>query len=155
MTRGSLSVPEHVEYLLHVAALLAACVELAVGVCARASLAEAVVRLRVYALRAAYLRQVFLAFAHVLAALHHHGAQSQLDELQRGKQSAGAGSHHHHLRLAAYVGIVRVSERLVCGHFVDVRAHAKVDVHLPLPRVDAALQYAQGVDVLPVDAFFL
>ena len=71
---------EDAENLLSVAALLAAGVEFAVGVCACAALAKGVVALGVDALFGSDAGQVLLAVAHVLATLHHDGAQAQFDE---------------------------------------------------------------------------
>ena len=144
---------EDVEYLVHIAALLAAGVELAVGVGSRAAFAEAVVRLGVHGLCAADLGQVFLALAHVLAALHHHGAQAQLDEAQGGKEAAGTGTHDDDLRASFHVGVVRMLVFVVLGHFVDVGPHGEVHEDRPLAGVDAPLQDAGGVEGSLVKAF--
>ena len=144
---------EDVEYLVHIAALLAAGIELAVGVGTRAAFAEAVVRLGIHGLRAADLGQVFLALAHVLAALHHHGAQAQLDEAQGGEEASGAGPHDDDLRAAFHVGIVRVLVFVVAGHFIDVGPHGEVHEDRPLAGIDAPLQDAGGVEGSLVKAF--
>ena len=94
---------EHVQNLVHIAPLLAAGIKLAVGVSACAPFAKAVVRLRVDGLRTAYLRQVFLAGMHILAPLHHHGAQAQFYQPEGGKQPAGTCPHHNHRGAAFYI----------------------------------------------------
>ena len=126
---------------------------LAVGVGSRAAFAEAVVRLGVHGLCAADLGQVFLALAHVLAALHHHGAQAQLDEAQGGKEAAGTGTHDDDLRASFHVGVVRMLVFVVLGHFVDVGPHGEVHEDRPLAGVDAPLQDAGGVEGSLVKAF--
>ena len=150
---GSTVLAEDVEYLVHIAALLAAGVELAVGVGSRTTFAEAVVRLRVHGLGAADLCQVFLTLAHVLATLHHHGAQAQLDEAQGGKEATGAGTHNDDLRTTFHIGVVRVLVFVVAGHFVDVGPHGEVHEDRPLAGVDAPLQDAGGVEGSLVKAF--
>ena len=152
--RGSV-LTEHVENLLDAAALLRASVELAVGVSAGAALAEAVVALGVYGLRLGDVGEVYLALAHILAALKHHGAQAQFDETQRGEESAGALAYHYHLRLLAHVAVLGVYVLGVLRYLVDVDTHGEVDEDSALTCVDATLQHTHGVDGARVDALFV
>ncbi|CDB09426.1 putative uncharacterized protein [Bacteroides sp. CAG:633] len=146
---------EDVKYLVHIAALLATGVQLAVGVGSCATFAEAVVRLRVYRLRAAYLGKVFFAFAYVLAALYHNGAQSQFDEAQGGEESAGAGTYDDDLGATFYIVVYGVLVFVVFGHFVDVGTYGEVDKHCPLAGIDAPLQDTGGVEGFLVKAFLV
>ena len=84
---------EDVEYLLYGATLLGARIELAVRVGSCPTLAKAVVALGIDLLRLRDLRQVALPFMHILAALQHDGAQSELYQSQGSKQPTGACSH--------------------------------------------------------------
>ena len=143
---GGSVLAEDVENLLHVAALLAARVELAVAVGTCSALAKAVVRFGVDGMLAADAGDVLLAAVHVLAPLHDDGAEAQLDEAQRSKQPARACTYDQDCRTPLHVGIVGVEVFVVGRQLVDERPDAEVDVHLPLTGVDAALQHPHGVD---------
>lgn len=80
---------EDIQNLVYIAALFAACVQLAIRVGSGTSLSEAVIGLRVDELLAADLRQVFLAFPYVLSTLHNDGAQTELYQSQGGEESSG------------------------------------------------------------------
>ena len=134
---------EYIENLLDGAALLAARIQLAVGVGACPTLAETVVALAVHLLRLGNLRQVALALVDILAALQHDGAQTQLYQSQGGKQSARSGTDDDDLRGLVDVGIVRHHVLVLGRLLVDVAAHLQVDEDGALAGVDATAQDAQ------------
>ena len=72
--RRSAVLAEHVEYLLRVAALLRACIQLTVRVGSCPTFTETVVALLVHLLGLGDKRQVQFALTHVLATLQHHRA---------------------------------------------------------------------------------
>lgn len=137
---------EHVQNLVHAATLLAARVQLAVGVSSRTSLAEAVVRFRVHLVLTADAGKIRLAVAHVLSALHHYRTQSQLYQAQGSKQTARSGTHHNHLRLTLHVAVFRPYELLLGRRFVDEHLYLQVYEDGPLAGIDASFQHPYGVD---------
>lgn len=136
---------EDAEHLLAVAALLAARVELTVAVGPCPTLAEGVVALGVHALLGAYAGQVLLAFAHVLAAFHHYGAQPQLYQTEGGKEASRACSHDDDGATLAHVGVMDGREELPPGLLAHEGAHCEVDVNCPLPGVYAAAEHLHGI----------
>ena len=73
-------------------------VQLAIGVRACATFAEAIIGLRIHRPMSDELHQVPPALAHRLAALENNGAHSPLDEAQRTVQSGRTRSHHNGFR---------------------------------------------------------
>ena len=138
---GGAVLAEHVEYLLGIAALLGTGVELAVGIGTGTALAKAVVALSVHLLRLGDECQVVLPVAHILAALHHDGTVTQLDETEGSKQAAGTCTHDHHRGTAADVGIDRQLEIVVGGLFVDIHPDLQVHEDGALAGIDAALEH--------------
>ena len=100
---GGSMLTEDIQNLVYIAALFAACVQLAIRVGSGTSLSEAVIGLRVDELLAADLRQVFLAFPYVLSTLHNDGAQTELYQSQGGEESSGTGAYHYYLGLSFYI----------------------------------------------------
>ena len=76
---------EHVQNLLYRTAFLGTGIKLTVGVGPCATLAKTVVALAIYPLGLCYLRQVLLAFMHILATLQDDGAQPQFYQPQGSK----------------------------------------------------------------------
>ncbi len=132
---------EHVQDLLHIAALLAPRVELAVGESPRTALAEGIVRFGIDGLRTADLRDVLPTLMHALAALHHDGSDAQFDESQCREQSARTGTHHHRLRLVLHIRIVRPHKLVILRQLVHIRPHLQVHVDGALTGVDAPFQH--------------
>ena len=145
---------EHVQNLVHAATLLAARIQLAVGVSSRTSFTETVVRFRVHLVFTADAGKIRLAVAHVLSALHHHRTQSQLYQTQGSKQTARSGSHHNHLRLSLHVAVFRPYKLLLGRRFVDEHLYLQVYVNRPLAGVDAPFQYPYGVYGTNVEPLF-
>ena len=139
-------VTEDVKHLAEVAALGAAREELAVRKGARPTLAESVVGIGIEALVAAEGGQVALAGAHVLAALEHHRAQSQLYQAQGRKQTARAGSHHHHAP-AAVNGPVAQRRRLHGRLLAHPDAILQLHEYLALAGIDRPAQQAHHIHI--------
>ncbi len=141
---------QRLQRLVVVAALLAAGEELAVREGAGSALAEGVVRLGVDLLVAVDAGDVPFAVQHVASALQHDGAVARFDETQGGEQPRRARSHYHDLRGVADIGIVE-PHRFGLRLAVDVDLQREVDLHLPLPGVDGALENADQRDLLVAD----
>ena len=90
---------EDVQNLVYIAALFAACVQLAIRVGSGTSLSEAVIGLRVDELLAADLRQVFLAFPYVLPRSTMTGRRPSLSGAER-RRVLGTGAYHYYLGLS-------------------------------------------------------
>ena len=146
---------EHVENLLRRAALLGACVELAIRVGTCPTLAKAVVALAVHLLRTGYLCQVALTLVYILATLHHDGTQAQFDEPQGCKQSARTSPHHYHLTPLGHIRIMYTLILVVMGLLVDVGAHLQINEDGTLAGIDATTQDAQGCQRAHVEALSL
>ena len=139
--RGTM-LTEHVEYLLDIATLLAAGVELAITIGTCPTLAKTVVALRVNLLRLGNLRQVLLALMHILTTFQHDGAQAKLNQSERSKKSTRTSTHDNHLRLVADIRIIHRNVFIVLRLFVDIDAHFQVDKDSTLTSVNATTQDA-------------
>ena len=146
---------EHVQNLLRGSALLAAGIQLSVGVSPRTAFAKAIVALAVHLLRAGNLCQVALAVVHVLAPLQHHWFQSQLNQFQGSKQSAGTSTHHHYLWFVCHVAIGSRHIFIVGRHFVHVHTHLQVHVDGALAGIDALSQHPDVLDASCVNALLV
>ena len=89
---------EYVKNLFDVATLLAAGVELAVGIGSCPTLTEAVVTLAIYLLRLRDLGKVFISLIHILSKLQYNGTIAKFNEFEGGKESAGSRTDDYHLR---------------------------------------------------------
>ena len=132
------------EDTLHRAAFLTAGVEFAVGEGARATLAEAVVRLRVDRAAADDVGDVTFAFVHLAATLHDDGAYAQLDESEGGEESAGSGADHDGSGSAGDVTQFDVGEERFGRLLVEEGAEGDIDVDRALSGVDRSFKDAQG-----------
>ena len=95
---------------------------------------------------------VLLPFTHILATLHHDGAQTQLDETQGSKQPTRSGTDDDDLRTPLHLRIMCRHVRLILRLFVDVTTHLQVDVDGPLAGIDAPLQDTQCREGTYVDS---
>src|SRR3712207_5229573 len=144
---------EHVQDFVRVSPFFAAGIELPVGVGARPSLSETVIRFGVYDMFTVDLRKVFLPLAYILSAFYDNGAQTEFDKAQGCEQPARTGTHYDNLWLSFYVGVVRMRVFIVLRNFANVRPYLQVDEHGALPRVDAPLQYPDGSHLVQSDSF--
>ena len=113
---------ERLQGLVVVAAFLAAREELAVGECARAALAEGVVRVGIYVEVAVYEGYVLLAGQHALAAFEDYGLEAALYEVQCGEEPRRPRPDDDDFGCVAHVGIVEVQGcglRLVVGEYLN------------------------------------
>jgi hypothetical protein len=142
---------EYVQDAVCAAAFLASGVELAVGVCSGTALAKAVVGLRVDLVGTADGGNIDLAVVHVLAALYHYGAQSQFNQTQCCKETAGTGANHNHGRFVIdravfNLGVLGFGRLLVYeypqGQVYEYGALAGVDA--PLERMHSG--YGAHID---------
>ena len=135
-------------------ALLAAGVELAVGIGAGAALAETVVAVGVDDALAADAGHVDAARVDVLAALQHHRAHAQRDEAQCGEKAGGACAHDDGLRSIGRQpgkggGCVQGHLRV---YLVDVDGQREVDHHMAAARGGAASQHVDTLYARRTDA---
>ncbi len=96
---------EYSQHLFYRAALLAAGVQLAVGVCPGATLAETVIGIRVHLSLAAYGHHIAPAAVDVFAAFKHYGAYARLYQLESGKQSGRPCAHYNGFGSSFHTGI--------------------------------------------------
>jgi hypothetical protein len=129
---------QHLEHVPDGAAFGRARVELPVGERARATLAEAVVALRVDDPRAAELRHGVTAGADVGAALQDDGPEPALDQCERGEETGGPGSHHHDGRRPLHVAERERRRGLGAERLVDPDPDAEDAGGRSLARVEGA-----------------
>jgi hypothetical protein len=145
--RGACAVlAEYVQDAVGAAAFLASGVELAVGICSCAALTETVVGLGVYLVGAAYGGYVDLAVVHVFAALKYYGAQTEFNQVECCKETAGAGANHNHGRFVIdravfNLGVLGFGRLLVYEY-----PQGQVYKNGALAGVDALLESADGRD---------
>ena len=139
-TRSMLA--EDIQHAFYATTLLAACVELAVGICSSTALAEAVVRLGIHLVRTGYLRKVKFSCAHVTATLHNDGADTVLYELERSKETRRTGAHHNDRLPTLDIAILTAYILIHLRHLIDKDTHGKVHIYYALTGIDAATQHA-------------
>ena len=111
---------EDVEDFFRIAPLLATGVEFAVAVGSCASLAKAVVGLRVDLLLAAYQGQITLAVAHILSTFHDHRPQAQLNQAKGGKETTRPSTHNDDLWFSLHREIVGGLILRLLWHLIDI-----------------------------------
>ena len=102
-----------IQDFLYRTAFLRAGIKLAVRIGTGATLTKAVVAVFIYNMFARDTGNVLFAIMNVLSAFHHDGAQAQLYQSQRRKQTAGACSDDNHLGPSFHIGVVNLLENLL------------------------------------------
>lgn len=150
---GGSVLTEHVEYLVGIAAFLAAGVEFAVGEGSCSSFSEGIVGFGIYGVFAGDEGYVLTAFVDVLASLDDDGTDSEFDESEGCKESAWSGSDDYGFGVSFYVLVVCVLVFVVGGFFSYICTYLEVDVYGALAGIDAALEYTYMVYGFCIDSF--
>ena len=151
--RGS-KLAENAENLIGVASFLAARIEFPVRISPCATFSKGVVALGIYFVLARDEGNIFAPFANIFSALEHHGAQSELDEAQGGKESTRTCAHHND---ALGVGNILIRHLLIIESwrlFIDVYIERKIHENGTLARIDAPLANVNGLDSAPIASEF-
>ena len=144
---------KYLKYLLHVAALLGAGVEFAVGERARSALAEAIVGIGVNHIVARNLRHVNASGIDILTALKYDGAYAKLYQPQSGEESGRARSHYYSLRSIGHIAVDHGTEQRRLRRLLPyVGIDREVDHHAPLTGVDGTFLHYYIVNAVSLYA---
>lgn len=145
---GCAVLAEDVKDLLHGAAFLGACVELAVGISPCPTLAKRVVAFGVNNMLARNTGEITFALMNILATLDDDRPQPQLDETQSSEESAWACTHDDDLRTPFHIWIFYALEGFFGHRFINPHASRDVDHDLPLAGIDATLDDTQPLNTM-------
>ncbi len=104
---------QQVEHFPDVTPFGRAGIELAVGEGAGATLAVAVVGIRIHDPLAGKACHIRLALVDILSTLQHYRPESQRDKFQRSEHSRRPRTHDNYLLGTVHIGVFRESERLI------------------------------------------
>ena len=91
-----------------------------------------------------YFGQVQLTVADVLTSFHDDGTIPRFNQAQGGKQSAGTGTDHNHLRTSLHIPVRRTDKFIVLRLLIDIHPYLQVDEYRALAGVDTAFQHPYG-----------
>lgn len=144
---------EYVQNLIYTSPFLASCIEFAVTISTGSTFTETVVALTIYLLSLGNVREVLLAFAHILASLQHDRTITQFYQAQGSKETARSLTHNDNSRSAAHIRIFGMDILVVLRKFVDISTHLQVDEDGALTGIDASLQTLTWLSVLTSNPF--
>ncbi len=137
---------EYVEYLVDIAAFLAAGVEFAVGECTCTSFTEGIVRLRIDCVLCGDTGNVLPAFVYILSAFNDNRPYAEFYQTQSTEKSTWTCSDDNGLWTVGDVAVFGPDEFAVSRLLANVNSDSEVDEYSPLTCIDAAFQDADMTD---------
>lgn len=140
---GRAVLAEYAQHFVHGASLLAAGEKLAVAIGSCTAFAEAVVALGVNALLTGDSCHVALALPDVLSTLQHYRAQTELNKMERRKETARACSDYDNLWAPCHVGVADGGDVGRRCWLVHISLYGEVDDDVALSSINGAMANAE------------